>query len=190
MKSILRLVISVALLIAPVLGLLTQSAEASGNFPPLTAQQSKVFRDDQLFRVNRLRANLTKKYHAQHRPGLHQLKRSKCLERAATKWSQHMADNGGLSHSVLIPYIQHYCGTKGAGEWGENVAYRGPCGAPFKSCSREIFRQFVHSEGHYDNMKDPHWAFMGAGAYRDSNGTLYLTQEFVGCKRDCGNYAK
>lgn len=178
----------VVLIAVPFLGLFTQTAGASEDFPPLTAKDNKIFQDDQLFRVNRMRATLSKQRVANGRPALRQLRESPCLDRAATRWSRELAQN--FHHSRADKLTGNYCGHPSTFFGGENIGSYGVCRPPYEDCSLVLFRVFVHSASHYKNMKDPAWNYMGSGAFRDSKGIVYLTQEFVQCHRDCARYNK
>jgi uncharacterized protein YkwD len=110
------------------------------------------------------------------------LTRSGCITNVARAWAQHMADTGTLSHNPnYVSQITAACGNS----WqalGENVGM-GPD-------ETSIFNALIASCEHHSNIDDMDWGcgwstsgynFIGVGASRDSNNTLWVTENFAAC---------
>jgi hypothetical protein len=72
----------------------------------------------------------------------------------------------------------------------ENVGFdpTGCSNAPFDGCSQLLFNMMFDERltgydgaGHYKNIVNANFRYQGVGAYVDSNGGLWLTQDFLNC---------
>jgi hypothetical protein len=87
------------------------------------------------------------------------------LHSVATRWSQHMASQGNISHN---PNLQSQ-----GGDWqeiGENVGV-----GPSES---SIEQAFMNSPAHRDNILNGDYTEVGIGTATGSDGRLYVTQDF------------
>ena len=97
--------------------------------------------------------------------GLPALSTNSTLVAKARNWSASQAAAGGISHSNLA--------SGAPSNWirlGENVG-KGPS-------VQSIHNALVASPGHYANLVDPGFQYVGMGVV-NSNGTLYVTQVFM-----------
>ena len=97
--------------------------------------------------------------------GLRPLTMVSDLHSVATRWSQHMASQGTISHN---PNLQSQ-----GGDWqeiGENVGV-----GPSES---SIEQAFMNSPAHRDNILNPDYTEIGIGTATGSDGRLYVTQDF------------
>ncbi|HYD09813.1 MAG TPA: CAP domain-containing protein [Acidimicrobiales bacterium] len=84
----------------------------------------------------------------------------------AVAWSEHMANEGRLSHSELSDGL--------AGGWrrlGENVAYAGSV--------EQAMDALEASPGHLANMTNPEFSSVAIGVV-ERDGRVWVTQVFVG----------
>jgi uncharacterized protein YkwD len=81
-----------------------------------------------------------------------------------------MARNGGLSHQNLGP-VMSSCGVRIA---GENVGWN------TSSSASSMFAMFMASPSHASNILESRFRSVGIGAYHDSSGRWWLTQDFIG----------
>ena len=79
-----------------------------------------------------------------------------------------MAAEGGLSHQSLSPMLSQ-CGAHAA---AENV------GMNSSSSPASMVAAFMNSPGHRANILGS-YSGIGIGAYRDSRGVWWVTQDFV-----------
>ncbi|HSW85459.1 MAG TPA: CAP domain-containing protein [Candidatus Saccharimonadales bacterium] len=147
----------------------------------------------QLNDINALRSSL----------GLKTLVDTDCLNQAAEEWSKQMAADGLNSNGIPVDFkhsdgatatmpatgaliTTKYCNF-GSGQYvlAENVAWASGCDGLPGGCSQYIFDGFKGSPGHYANMTDSSVNNVGVGSYRDANGILYITQEFMACAGTC-----
>lgn len=122
---------------------------------PASATADAGAEADFVGRTNALRASL----------GLPGLQVNSTLVAKARGWAEHMAAVGAISHSNLADGAP--------AEWtrlGENVG-RGPS-------VDSIHNALVASPGHYVNLTDPGFRFVGVGAV-NANGTLYVSEVFM-----------
>ncbi|SPT53198.1 uncharacterized protein, YkwD family [Actinomyces bovis] len=170
MKSIARIPLAlcagVALaMAAPSAVCATASAqEVAAVSPAAASNQASDYASVILAKVNELRSSL----------GLAPVTRYVQLDAISQQWSEHMANTGQFAHRNLsgggFP--------KGYRKLSENIAYRS--GAPGEDVGAELFEQWRHSPGHYQNMVDPEVNSIGIGvAYQASNGQWYGTQNFA-----------
>ena len=97
--------------------------------------------------------------------GLPALQVHSMLVGKARNWAQVQANAGNIFHSRLSDGI--------SGNWyrlGENVGRGGSV--------QSIFNALVKSPGHYANLVDPGFTYIGLGVV-DVNGGLYMAQEFM-----------
>lgn len=90
------------------------------------------------------------------------------LEAVATTWAQSMATTQVLSHNLNLPNLA-------PSDWmnlGENVG-EGP------SCSA-IATAFMNSPEHKANILDTAYSVVGVGVVLDGNGTMWVTEDFMG----------
>ena len=132
------------LLLAAVLGLLLAGAACS-------PEEETAFRS-----VNALRD--------QH--GLRWLDWDEPAHAKAVAWSQHMADEGRLSHSVLSEGLP-----KGWRVLGENVAYAGSV--------EQAMATLEASAPHRANLLKPEFLRVGIGIV-ERDGRYWVTQVFIG----------
>ena len=102
--------------------------------------------------------------------GLPALTAQACPDEFAEPWSPHMAAEGGLSHQSLSPVLSR-CGAHAA---AENV------GVNSSSSPASMVAAFMNSPGHRANILGASYSGIGIGAYRDSRGVWWVTQDFVG----------
>ena len=102
--------------------------------------------------------------------GLPALTAQACPDEFAEPWSPHMAAEGGLSHQSLSPVLSR-CGAHAA---AENV------GMNSSSSPASMVAAFMNSPGHRANILGASYSGIGIGAYRDSRGVWWVTQDFVG----------
>jgi uncharacterized protein YkwD len=102
--------------------------------------------------------------------GLPALTSQACPDEFAEPWSPHMAAEGGLSHQSLSPVLSR-CGAHAA---AENV------GMNSSSSPASMVAAFMNSPGHRANILGASYTGIGIGAYRDSRGVWWVTQDFVG----------
>ncbi len=110
---------------------------------------------DFVARTNALRAS----------QGLPTLQVNDTLVAKARGWAESMAAAGAISHSNLADGAPP--------EWtrlGENVG-RGPS-------TDAIHNALVASPGHYENLIDPGFRYVGVGAV-NANGTIYVSEVFM-----------
>jgi hypothetical protein len=89
------------------------------------------------------------------------------LRSVARGWSDQMAADGGISHNPSL-------GGQVGGSWtklGENVGVGGDVAS--------LMSAFVNSSGHYHNIVDPSFNYIGAGVSYDANGTMFVTTDFM-----------
>ena len=97
--------------------------------------------------------------------GLPQLEVDGVLVAKAQAWAQTMANAGSIFHSNLPDGVSE--------DWqrlGENVG-KGPDVA-------SIHQALVNSPGHYRNLVDPGFRYVGVGVV-NANGTLYVSEVFM-----------
>lgn len=100
--------------------------------------------------------------------GLPPLQVNAMLVNKARNWAQVQANAGNIFHSTLSNGI--------SGNWyrlGENVGRGGSV--------QSIFNALVASPGHYANLVDPGFTYIGLGVV-DVEGGLYMAQEFMQMK--------
>lgn len=88
------------------------------------------------------------------------------LAAKARRWSATMSHEGRIWHSDLADGI--------GAPWerlGENVGLGGSV--------RGLHDAFVASPGHYANLVDRHFEFVGIGVVVDAAGTIFVTEEFM-----------
>jgi hypothetical protein len=89
------------------------------------------------------------------------------LTGVARRWTDRMAANGEISHNGNLS-------SEVSSNWrklGENVA-RG-------SDVDSVWSQFVNSSGHYKNIVDPAFNYVGVGVSYDASGQLFTTHDFM-----------
>ncbi|MEO7060405.1 MAG: CAP domain-containing protein [Lapillicoccus sp.] len=93
-----------------------------------------------------------------------------CPDSFAEPWSPQMAAAGGLSHQSLSPFLSR-CGAHAA---AENVGMTGnvPPG--------DMMALFMGSAPHRATILNPALTGVGVGAYQDSRGSWWVTQDFIG----------
>ena len=99
--------------------------------------------------------------------GLAPLAVSGQLQSVARSWSDQMAANGGISHNGNLA-------GQVSGGWsklGENVGVGGDVVS--------LMNAFVASSGHYKNIVDPAYNYIGVGVTYDGSGTMYVTHDFM-----------
>lgn len=102
---------------------------------------------------------------ARSRQGLPALVPDGVLEAKAVAWSQQMAANGFISHSVLPDGITH--------QWkslGENVGVGGSV--------EQVAQALIDSPSHYANIINPAFTHVGVGAVFDGS-RYWVTQVFM-----------
>lgn len=102
--------------------------------------------------------------------GIAPLTLRECPDGFANRWSPVMAGNGSLSHQNLEPILSS-CSVRTV---GENV------GMNSRQDADTMFTAFMASPPHAANILDCRFTAVGIGAYRDVNGTWWVTQDFVG----------
>ena len=99
--------------------------------------------------------------------GLAPLAVSRELTGIARRWTDRMVANGEISHNGNLS-------SEVSSNWrklGENVA-RG-------SDVDSVWSQFVNSSGHYKNIVDPAFNYVGVGVSYDASGQLFTTHDFM-----------
>jgi hypothetical protein len=89
------------------------------------------------------------------------------LRSVARDWSDQMAANGGISHNPNL-------GGQVSGGWsklGENVGVGWDVAG--------LMSAFVASPGHYRNIVDPSFNYIGVGVTYDGEGRIYTTHDFM-----------
>jgi uncharacterized protein YkwD len=141
----------------------TASTAASASPPPDRAAHVKPRSDAWEAKVLAL-TNARRKAH-----GVKPLKAATCPDRLAERWTRHMARKHDFSHQSLDPFFScvhvHTA--------GENIAlgYETP---------RQLVSGWMHSPGHRANILNRHFHRIGISGWRDTSGTTYATQDFVG----------
>ncbi|MEP6651239.1 MAG: CAP domain-containing protein [Lapillicoccus sp.] len=102
--------------------------------------------------------------------GLRALSAQPCPDGFAEPWSPTMAAAGGLSHQALEPLLSR-CGAHAAAENVGMTSARDPAA---------MVSLFMNSPGHRANILGASYTGIGIGAYRDSRGVWWVTQDFVG----------
>jgi len=90
------------------------------------------------------------------------------LNRIAQRWARHMAETNTLEHNPNM--------TRSMSCWqtaGENIG-AGPSASA-------IYRAFMRSQSHRDNILSRSFADIGIGAARNSGGTLFVDEVFRRC---------
>jgi uncharacterized protein YkwD len=128
--------------------------------PPPSTTSTDTYEGQILALVNAERADA----------GLPALAAQACPDEFAEPWSPHMAAEGGLSHQSLSPVLSR-CGAHAA---AENV------GMNSSSSPASMVAAFMNSPGHRANILGASYTGIGIGAYRDSRGVWWVTQDFVG----------
>lgn len=90
------------------------------------------------------------------------------LNRIAQHWARHMAETDTLQHNPRLTAEMHCWRTA-----GENIG-AGPSAVA-------IYRAFMHSASHRDNMLSRSFSDIGIGAARDHDGTLFVDEVFRRC---------
>lgn len=116
-----------------------------------------------LTRVNELRTS----------KGLTPVTRYTQLDTVAQNWSEQMAASRTMEHNPT--YAESY--PKGWTSASENVAMRSS--ASNEDIGEELFKQWLNSPGHYENMVSPDANSIGIGIAQDSTGAWYATQNFA-----------
>ena len=114
--------------------------------------------------VNELRADLA----------LQALQPAWCITVVARDWSQTMADTDNFEHNP--DYAAQY--PDGWRTTAENIAY-GSGGASVTATVTRLFDALVDSPGHYRNMTNPDLTHIGIGIVIDSDGYVWITQNFA-----------
>jgi uncharacterized protein YkwD len=93
-----------------------------------------------------------------------------CPDSFAEPWSPKMAQDGAISHQSLGPFLSR-CGVSTA---AENV------GMTSSQAPESMMSAFMNSSAHRANILNAAYKGVGIGAYRDSHGAWWVTQDFVG----------
>lgn len=88
------------------------------------------------------------------------------LQGAARSWARGLADQGGLSHQDLNPFLDVWYTA------GENIAF-GPS-------ADAVFNALVSSPRHYANMARGDFSVIGVGAVVGPDGRLWTSHVFAG----------
>ena len=142
-------VLAVSLVAASMLA--PQSSRAPQAPSPGTAEAQFVSK------INNLRAN----------KGLSQLKVDYDLKPVGDRWTQHMVDEGQISHNPNLA-------NEIPGDWeraGENV------GVGYDVDS--LFRAFVNSPAHYANLTASDWNMVAVSVRISSDDKIYTTHLFI-----------
>jgi len=131
--------------------LIPQGARAEGSQADGAAMEAEFVQ-----RINALRAE----------QGLDALEVHSNLVAKARDWSSTMADAGEIWHSDLADGI-----TANWKRLGENVGMGGSVEA--------LHDAFVASPSHYENLVDPGFRHVGIGVTVDSEGTIFVAEEFM-----------
>lgn len=103
--------------------------------------------------------------------GLRLLVRAQCTERVSARWAWNMAARNRFRHQSMRR-VARACGTRYV---GENIAMGRPLGAA------QVVSLWMHSAGHRTNILNPHYRFLGVGAYQSTqSGRVYVVQDFRG----------
>ena len=141
---------------------------------------------------NSTQITLTNDYRAER--GLSRLKPSGCLTDIANRWALHMAvvekekgipihhTSGKVGSTVVHSgdpgpayYLGQECTSGGAWSlYAENVGVTG-------SDSVSLFKAFVASTSHRENIVRPQLDLIGVGSYRTFSGRLYMAVLFADC---------
>jgi len=105
-----------------------------------------------------------------HAHGVRPLKAGTCPDHFAETWTRHMALTHDFEHQSLTPFFKRCQGIHTA---GENIAYG-------YETPGALVSAWMHSKGHRENILNPHFHRIGVAGWRDSGGTTYATQDFVG----------
>ncbi len=100
--------------------------------------------------------------------GLGALGVNSALESIATTWTQSMVAAQVLSHNLNLPNVA-------PSDWvnlGENVGEGPSCDA--------IATAFMNSPEHRANILDTAYSVVGVGVVVDGNGTMWVTEDFMG----------
>jgi uncharacterized protein YkwD len=92
------------------------------------------------------------------------------LTAAARNWSAKMAEKGTIFHQPDLSVM----GRPGWTLLGENVGMGGDVDS--------LFRAFVESPHHYENLVNPAFNRIGVGVVVGADGTLYTAHEFMALK--------
>lgn len=134
----------------------------------LNAGVEQSSENDQLNRINTHRST-----HA----GKASLANSGCMNDIARLQATRMATQGYISHNAnLANEVSYACGGDANGYWlklGENVGVGND--------SAGLMTAFLGSSAHHANIDDSAWNFMAVGAYRSSNGRLWVVQLYANC---------
>lgn len=155
MRSTLRsaaagLLTAAALTVAPTT-VTTPPAQAQA-----TAPMSGAYEQEMLRQVNRVRA----------RHGLRALRLSSCVDWFAETRARRMAADDVLRHLSGLSRVFASCG---GSRVGENIA-RGDRMMPSRAVAG-----WLRSASHRSLMLDRRFAYAGVGAFRDRDGTVYLS---------------
>lgn len=99
--------------------------------------------------------------------GREELRKNRCLQKAAAYQARFMARREQLSHQALEP-VARRCGL---GSVGENVAYGFASGTA-------VVKGWMDSDGHRANIMNPDFRLMGLAAHRAHDGRWYVAQVF------------
>lgn len=88
------------------------------------------------------------------------------LTEQSRRWAEQMRQRGGISHAPDLSVGV----TADWAKLGENVGVGGDV--------ESLFQAFVNSPGHYDNLVDPAYRFVGVGVVWDGN-RMFTTHRFM-----------
>lgn len=94
----------------------------------------------------------------------------KCLKEVARGWAKHLAHSDAFEHN---PNLAQQVNNKCAFDWemiGENIAVGGS--------EQDIFKAWLDSSGHHQNIDRQGFRLVGIGAYRDGD-TLWMVVNFA-----------
>lgn len=156
-------VIVLVILVAAVGGLLVYKSSAQ-----ILYNYDAAAEDQQLKLINTARKNAGKK----------QLIKNDCMSFLARLWSRHhlaklnkLVHNDSSATQNFATDIVKYCHiTYKTG--AENVGYKA-------TTSQQMFDAFMASQLHKANIMNGDFNYVGIGAWRDSKGILYMTEDFI-----------
>ena len=129
--------------------------------------------------------------------GVPALKLSECISRVARQHSFNMSEAGSLYHNNQnSQQINAACGV-----WTWTVAENVASGGGTSANSATLFQNLLNSPCHHANIDSRTFSYppcnvtgdygsqpyshVGVGSYRNSTGSLYITQVFVNCTSGC-----
>jgi uncharacterized protein YkwD len=103
--------------------------------------------------------------------GLRPLTITPCAEDFARRWAQSMAKRNVLQHNPALSAMWSSANCRDASLLAENIGRSA-------ASADAIYVAYLHSPLHRANLFNPKLRYVGIGAWRRSNGTVYNTIDF------------